>query len=172
MTYQRYQRGMALLVSLVLLLLLTIVAIAAANMSSLQERMAYNSQQQSLAFQSAEAGIQLWIDDFSKDGVSSTFTNQAIVDNDDGDPATTARRLASVTVGAPSPTNCATSLPSFSLNGANNSGTPQYACYNIVSLAKACNAPSSADATNCQTGTQDDQARAQNQQGHVARVFQ
>jgi type IV pilus assembly protein PilX len=54
------QRGVVLLVSLLLLLILTLIAITAANQSSLQLRIASNSQQQSAAFQAAESGLQQW----------------------------------------------------------------------------------------------------------------
>ena len=54
------QRGMVLVVSLLLLLMLTLIAISAANQSSLQLRIASNSEQQNAAFQAAESGIQLW----------------------------------------------------------------------------------------------------------------
>ena len=50
------QRGVVLLVSLMLLLMLTILALTATNRSTLQERMAANSQDSNLAFQAAEAG--------------------------------------------------------------------------------------------------------------------
>ncbi len=50
------QRGVVLLVSLMLLLMLTVLALTATNRSTLQERMAANSQDSNLAFQAAEAG--------------------------------------------------------------------------------------------------------------------
>lgn len=56
----RKQNGMVLVVSLLLLLMLTLIAISAANQSSLQLRIASNSEQQNAAFQAAESGIQLW----------------------------------------------------------------------------------------------------------------
>lgn len=54
--HPQHQKGAALLVSLVLLLILTVLALASANRSTLQERMAANSQDSNRAFQSAEAG--------------------------------------------------------------------------------------------------------------------
>lgn len=51
------QRGAVLLVSLVILLLMTMLAITAVSTSSLQERMAFNSQQANTAFQAAESGL-------------------------------------------------------------------------------------------------------------------
>lgn len=59
------QQGAVLVVSLLLLLLLTVIAITAANVSTLQLRMASNSQQQNIAFQAAESGLRLgqeWVD--------------------------------------------------------------------------------------------------------------
>lgn len=54
------QRGMVLLVSLILLLMLTLIAITASNQSTLQLRISSNSEQRSMAFQAAEAGISNW----------------------------------------------------------------------------------------------------------------
>lgn len=53
------QQGMVLLVSLMLLLMLTLIAIAASSQSTLQVRIASNSEMRNLAFQAAEAGITL-----------------------------------------------------------------------------------------------------------------
>jgi Tfp pilus assembly protein PilX len=50
------QRGVVLLVSLILLLMLTTLALMATSRSTMQERMAANSQDSNLAFQAAEAG--------------------------------------------------------------------------------------------------------------------
>jgi len=52
------QRGATLLISLVLLLMLTVLALVASRGATLQQRMASNLQQQNLAFQAAENGIQ------------------------------------------------------------------------------------------------------------------
>jgi len=58
LTTESKQRGATLLISLVLLLVLTILALVAARSASLQQRMASNLQQQNMAFQAAENGIQ------------------------------------------------------------------------------------------------------------------
>ena len=50
------QQGVVLLVSMMLLLMLSVLALMAANRSSLQERMAANSQDNNRGFQAAEAG--------------------------------------------------------------------------------------------------------------------
>lgn len=59
------QRGVALLVSLILLLLLTIIAITAATTSTLQQRMASNAQETNTAFQAAESGLAIWLNNFT-----------------------------------------------------------------------------------------------------------
>jgi type IV pilus assembly protein PilX len=54
------QQGMVLVVSLILLLMLTLIAITASNQSTLQLRISSNSEQRTMAFQAAEAGIAKW----------------------------------------------------------------------------------------------------------------
>lgn len=54
---RRQQHGFVLIVALVLLLVLTLLGLAAAQSTSLQERMAGNARNQNLAFQAAEAGL-------------------------------------------------------------------------------------------------------------------
>lgn len=61
------QRGMVLLVSLMLLLMLTLIAIAASSQSTLQVRIASNSEMRNAAFQAAEAGIAQWTKAFQMD---------------------------------------------------------------------------------------------------------
>jgi len=56
--FPKKQRGATLLISLILLLMLTVLALAAGRTASLQQRMASNLQQQNVAFQTAESGIQ------------------------------------------------------------------------------------------------------------------
>ena len=51
------QTGFVLIVALILLLVLTILGLAAAQSTSLQERMAGNARDRDLAFQAAEAGL-------------------------------------------------------------------------------------------------------------------
>lgn len=64
------QQGMVLLISLMLLLMLTIIAITAATQSNLQLRISSNSQQQNIAFQAAESGLQNWAKEYFKPGSS------------------------------------------------------------------------------------------------------
>jgi type IV pilus assembly protein PilX len=54
---QQSQRGAALVVSLLLLLVMTILALSMSQTTRLQERMAGNSRDTKLAFQSAETGL-------------------------------------------------------------------------------------------------------------------
>ncbi len=51
------QTGFVLIVALILLLVLTILGLAAAQSTSIQERMAGNARDKDLAFQAAEAGL-------------------------------------------------------------------------------------------------------------------
>lgn len=53
----RNQRGIVLVVSLMMLLLLTVLAISASTTATLQERMAFNAQENNVAFQTAESGL-------------------------------------------------------------------------------------------------------------------
>ncbi|WP_187672349.1 pilus assembly PilX family protein [Zestomonas carbonaria] len=142
---------MALLVSLVLLLLLTIIAITAATQSSLQERMAANSQQQNVAFQAAESGIRGWIAEYE--------SNPKI------EPITTGKVNLTDTVpyeaSAPQPSACFDVVPSYSLNAADDGGSFQYACFNIESTGKSCVNSTCADT--------DNPARAKHLQGHLVR---
>ncbi|MDN6871388.1 pilus assembly PilX family protein [Pseudomonas citronellolis] len=148
------QSGMALLVSLILLLLLTIIAITAATRSSLQERMAANSQQQNVAFQAAESGIQGWIDSYLSNpriqAISVTPPNTS-------DWAGKVKYSATAAV----PGTCATVVPAYSLNGADGGGTFQYACFNIESTGKSCADTGCTDASN--------PARAKHLQGYLVR---
>jgi len=71
----RKQNGMVLVVSLLLLLMLTLIAISAANQSSLQLRIASNSEQQNASFQAAESGIQLWTANYFAATDNANFPN-------------------------------------------------------------------------------------------------
>lgn len=159
------QHGMVLLVSLMLLLILTIVAITAASTATLQEKMAYNSQQQNQAFAAAESGINLWISNFAETQIATNITNHAIADGSNN-------RMAFTSVSTPNPTNCATVVPSYSLNAGEGAGTPQYACYEITSVAKACADPANASTSNCAPNVSDNQARALHVQGYLNRTIQ
>ncbi|NMY53099.1 PilX N-terminal domain-containing pilus assembly protein [Pseudomonas sp. WS 5011] len=149
------QKGIALLVSLVLLLLLTIIAITAASLSTLQLRMASNSQQQNIAFQAAESGLQAWIEEL-------TESNNAIIDETrtlglaNADSGTIARvRIQSV------PAICTDA--GTSLNAAEGGGAQEFICYEITSHGKAC------DSDSCDPTSADGSARAQHLRGYKIR---
>lgn len=57
LAYRKFQRGSALVVSLIVLLILTIIGITSVGTSTLEEKMAGNSRDQNLAFQSAEVAL-------------------------------------------------------------------------------------------------------------------
>jgi type IV pilus assembly protein PilX len=63
---QSTQRGAALVVSLLLLLVMTILALSMSQTTRIQERMAGNSRDAKLAFQSAESGLRA-AEEFLKD---------------------------------------------------------------------------------------------------------
>ena len=64
------QRGAVLLVALIMLLLLTVLGAAAMRDTNLQERMAGNMRDQSLAFQAAEAALR-----FAEQEVKTDYAN-------------------------------------------------------------------------------------------------
>lgn len=57
LAYRKLQHGSALVISLVVLLILTIIGVTAIGTSTLEEKMAGNSRDQNLAFQSAEVAL-------------------------------------------------------------------------------------------------------------------
>ncbi|MCQ4318306.1 pilus assembly protein PilX [Stutzerimonas zhaodongensis] len=67
---QSKQRGAVLLVALIMLLLLTVLGAAAMRDTNLQERMAGNMRDQSLAFQAAEAALR-----FAEQEVRTDYAN-------------------------------------------------------------------------------------------------
>jgi len=154
------QNGMALLISLVLLLLLTVIAITAANMSSLQTRMAANSQQQTTAFQAAETGIRQWIttyEGYANPVINSISTSGILTSGTSSTLISTVSFAASAGV----PGNCWNVVPSYSLDASENNTTFQYACFNIESIGKSCPDAACTDANN--------PARAKHLQGHLVR---
>lgn len=145
------QKGVALLVCLVLLLLLTVLAITAATQSTLQERMAANSQQQNIAFQAAESGIQGWLTKYqSNPQIAPISTGEVKLTN-----------TTPYTASAAQPSNCFGVVQSYSLNAAEGSNSFQYACFDIQSTGKSC-----AD-SNC--NDTDNPARAKHTQGQLVR---
>jgi len=62
---RRAQKGMALIVGLVFLLVLTIIGVTSLRTTTLEERMASNLQQKTIAFQDAESRIARLINDLN-----------------------------------------------------------------------------------------------------------
>ncbi len=63
-TGRNTQQGSVLIVSLIFLVVLTLLGIASVRSTSIQERMAFNTREQNLAFQAAEAALrdgELWL---------------------------------------------------------------------------------------------------------------
>jgi Tfp pilus assembly protein PilV len=73
----RHQSGAVLIVAMIILVVLTLLGITAMNTSSLQEKIASNTQEQVHAFQAAETGLnQAFADNLAYD-ISSTYTGGA-----------------------------------------------------------------------------------------------
>ena len=66
------QRGAALIVSLVFLLILTIISVASMQTATLQERMAGNMKEDTIAFQAAEAALRTG-ENFIANGILPSF---------------------------------------------------------------------------------------------------
>jgi len=76
MPFFENQRGSALIISLIFLLLLTIIGVAAMQSATLQERMAGNTRDRNVAFQSAE-GAMRGAEDVLGAATLPTFNNSA-----------------------------------------------------------------------------------------------
>jgi len=73
----RHQSGAVLIVAMIILVVLTLLGITAMNTSSLQEKIASNTQEQVHAFQAAETGLnQAFADNLAYD-ISSTYSGGA-----------------------------------------------------------------------------------------------
>ena len=71
------QSGAVLIVAMVILLILTLLGVSTMNTTSLQERIAANTQERVHAFQAAETGLnQAFADDLAFD-ITSTYTGGA-----------------------------------------------------------------------------------------------
>lgn len=154
MSPRKAQGGMALIVSLLLLLILTVLAISMATTSTLQERIAGNAQQQNIAFQAAESGLNYWVAQFIQ---SSTTPANGTTLNLQASTGTSGS--AKVTLSATS-FNCSKFLPAQSSNI--SEGSMAYNCYQISSQAKACKS-----LTNCNVTTSDGQARSLHRRSYI-----
>ena len=67
------QRGAVLIVSLILLVVMTLLGVTAMNSTSLEERMAANSQITTRAFQTAETGLSIAFNDNNAYDLSGTY---------------------------------------------------------------------------------------------------
>lgn len=154
MTSSNTQRGMALVVSLVLLLILTVLAIAMASNSTLQQRISANAQQQNIAFQAAESGLQYWVTQFAQSGTALANGTLHPVTPTSGNSGSAQVRLDTTFI------ECAKFIPSQSMSVA--AGTLTYTCYQVSSQAKACK-----DLTNCTVTSSDGQARALHRRSYI-----
>jgi len=74
---RRRQSGAVLIVAMIILVVLTLLGVTTMNTSSLQEKIASNTQEQVHAFQAAETGLnQAFADNLSYD-ISSTYSGGA-----------------------------------------------------------------------------------------------
>lgn len=147
------QRGMALIVSLLLLLILTVLAISMATTSTLQQRISGNAQQQNIAFQAAESGLQHWVEQFVAGTPVADGTLWSIAPTS-GSSGSARVRLSAGNI------DCAKFLPAQSLSV--TAGTLAYSCYQINSQAKACK-----DLNNCDVTSADGQARALHRRSYI-----
>lgn len=69
------QKGTALIMSMVILLILTILGMAALGTSSLEQKMAGNTQEQNRAFQAAESGLARALNSADSFNLNATTTN-------------------------------------------------------------------------------------------------
>jgi type IV pilus assembly protein PilX len=69
------QNGAALITALVFLVILTMLALGSMNTSTLEEKMAANSQEINRAFQTAESGLEVAFDDPNSFSITNTETN-------------------------------------------------------------------------------------------------
>ncbi|PRB84467.1 PilX N-terminal domain-containing pilus assembly protein [Pseudomonas sp. MYb185] len=139
------QQGAVLMVSLIMLLLLTVIAVTASNVSTLQVRMASNSQLQNIAFQAAESGIRHGQEDINGSGKSGTLDYAADTS------AGIAPKYAATTV--------IMIEPGSSLDAAGEGGGTSLVRYQvrISSHGKACDESD----TSCDPTTTDNRPRAQ-----------
>lgn len=132
------QRGMVLILALVALLVLAMVTVGAANLAGQQQRMAFASQRQAIAFQAAESGLRYARANRLAPGseINLEIIHKAALSS------FVAR--AKVRVG-----------PAFPCVEPLEPGAPVQVCYALTSLAKAC-----ADLNACDVEHADGQARA------------
>ncbi|MBD9426805.1 hypothetical protein IB232_15835 [Pseudomonas sp. PDM15] len=129
----RDQKGMVLLVSLLLLLMLTLLAIAAANQSTLQLRIASNSELQNASFQVSESGIAHWTEEYFASKKFTTSDDDTLISSGRTDRT---EEFTVAVVSAPSAENCGSSKNTIGLRP----GGMQLYCFDIESTGKVCDA--------------------------------
>lgn len=72
---RRDQSGVALIMALVILLILTILGVAAMGTSSLEQKMAGNTQESTRAFEAAESGLNKALNTAGSQSLTGTTTN-------------------------------------------------------------------------------------------------
>ncbi len=86
----RAQGGAVLIVSLIILIILTLIGVSGMTTTSMEERMASNSQEIQRAFQAAESGVALAFQDVDSFNLSAEVnTGQTSITNSDDDYDTT-----------------------------------------------------------------------------------
>ena len=73
--FKHQQNGAALITALVFLVILTMLALGSMSTSTLEERMAANSQEINRAFQTAESGLEIAFDDANSFSINNTEAN-------------------------------------------------------------------------------------------------
>lgn len=120
------QRGVVLITVLTLLLMLTVAVTAGASLAALQQRMAFTSQQQAVAFHAAESGLRAWLNQPSDEDLRFDLKTDGSV-------------AARVEVTVTGTFDCTASVDPQQTTG------KRYECKEISSLAKACNAKADCD---------------------------
>lgn len=70
-----HEQGAALITALIFMVILTMLALGSMNTSTLEERMAANSQEVNRAFQTAESGLEIAFNDANSFSINNTEAN-------------------------------------------------------------------------------------------------
>jgi len=83
------QRGAALITALMMLVILTMLGLSSMNTTTMEERMAANSQEVNRAFQAASTGLEMAFNDSASFDTSNTVSSPYVQENDEvGDSGT------------------------------------------------------------------------------------
>ena len=80
---QGKQRGAALITALMMLVILTMLGLSSMNTTTMEERMAANSQEVNRAFQTASTGLEMAFDDAASFDTSNTVASPYSLTNDE-----------------------------------------------------------------------------------------